>query len=244
MNKYLVLICIMCAALFASSCKRNVLKGEGDKTMTSLPVSSSFNALSIALPLKSVINIAPGSQPSVQLSGYENVIRHIHAKMDKNTLRLETDLDEMWTLDSKDISIIITVPSLVSLELDGTSDADIHGAVIANDFHLSVSGASKIVIDNLTAPVFSADISGAGTLAINGGAARKSTYDINGAGTIHAFSFQSDTTAATISGAGTCEVTARQQLNANVNGAGTIKYKGHPGVVKDVSGIGTITDAN
>jgi len=244
MNKNILSIVLIIAAnVLCASCRMNILKGEG-KIITTTPEVASFNALDIDVSLKAVINVQPGSQPGVQFKSYENILKHIKTKIENNTLRIYTDLDETWTLSDDDITAQITMPSITSLSLSGSPDAEVNGNITGSDFKVDISGASNVKIDNVNVDNFSVIVSGAGDVAVKGGAVKHASYEINGAGDLKAFPLQADETSATISGAGTSKVTALQKLTANINGAGTIKYKGHPVVTKDVSGIGTISDAN
>ena len=243
MRKHLFLVFIFFVLAGFSSCKRNVLKGAGSKNTTA-PSVASFSAIDMSLPLKASITVQEGATSSVQLEGYENIIKHIRAKVENNTLHLNTDLDETWTLDNKDIKVTITVPLLTALSLSGTCDADIHGNIIGKSFQLSNSGTSNVIIDNTNTDDFSAQISGVCDLTVKGGSAKNASYSISGAGTIKSFPLQADVTTATISGAGKTEVTALQKLTAKVDGAGTVKYKGHPQITKEVSGVGAVSDAN
>lgn len=237
------LIAIFSFTTCFSSCRPNELRGEGKKTTSAVPVAA-FNAVNIDVTVKTVINMQVGAVPSVQMSGYENVLKHLHATVKNNKLRVYSDLDETWTLDDDDILITITMPSLVELKMSGAPDADIHGNVSGPAFAIDVSGASTIKVDKISVDNFSLDISGAGDVEIKSGTVKNAAFDINGAGDLKAYGLQADEATATISGAGTSELTALKKLTANINGAGTIRYKGHPAVTQDVSGVGSIKDAN
>ena len=241
--RLLSIVCIIVAITCCTSCRLNTLKGSGNKT-TANPTVASFNAVDINIPLKLDITVQAGSQPGVQLSGYENVIKHIKTKVENNTLIITTDLDDTWTIDGDGITAQITLPAIIGLSLTGSPDADVHGNITGSTFDIDVSGASKITIDNINVDSFSMQVSGAGDLWVKGGAVKYAEYEISGAGDVKAFPLQSAETVASISGAGTGEVTALQKLTANISGAGTVKYKGHPSVTQDVSGAGAVKDAN
>lgn len=243
MKKYLLFVPVAAALFFCASCRMNTLHGEGNKTTTT-PSVPAFNAVEVELPIKATINVQEGGQPGVTFSGYENVLKHLSAKVENNALHIETDLDETWSIDCEGISIVVTLPSLVALSLEGASDADIHGNITGSEFKLDISGAGKAVIDNINVDNFSGDLSGAASVHVNGGAVKHATYEISGAGKVVAFPLQAKETTASISGAGKGEVTALEKLTASISGAGTIKYKGHPAVTKDISGAGTLSEAN
>jgi len=243
MNKSLLTVSVAVAFASFTSCRLNVLKGEG-KQITATPAVASFNALDIDVSLKAAIHVAPGAQPGVQLKSYGNILQHIKTKIENNTLRIYSDLDETWTINDDDITAEITMPAISGLSLSGSPDAAITGNVTGSSFKIDISGSSDVVVDNLNVDNFSVVVAGAGDIQVKGGAVKHATYEIDGAGDIKAFPLQTDETSATISGAGTSNVTALHQLTANINGAGTIKYKGHPSITREVSGVGTVSDAN
>jgi Putative auto-transporter adhesin, head GIN domain len=245
MHKFLLSFVFVFGIIFCgTSCKRNVLKGEGKRT-TNTPATASFNAIKIQVPLKATIEVKEGSTPSVQFDSYENVLKHVLAKIENNVLIIYTDLDETWTFDKDDhIKAVITMPAIVGLTMEGAPDAEVHGNVAGSEFKVNISGASSIKVDNVTTDNFSVEVSGAADVEVKGGTVKHAKFEINGAGDVSAFGLQADEMTATISGAGSSEVTANQKLTASISGAGTIKYKGHPAITKDISGAGSITDAN
>ena len=243
MKKYFVLLVCFAIITSVSSCKRVRIKGEGNKTSAS-PSVQTFSAVDIDLPIKADITLQSGAQPGIQLNGYENIIKHIKTTVKDNILYITSDLDQMWGMDCDGVTAQITLPSITALNLSGAPDANMHGNITGSDFKLEISGASKVVIDNINVDNFSSEASGAASIQINAGTVKKASYEISGAGKIIAYPLQADETTASISGAGKCEVTALTKLNASISGAGTIRYKGHPAVTQEVSGVGKISDAN
>ena len=244
-NGILSLTCIL-ITLCLTSCKENILKGEGPKGTKTLQVAS-FNAISIDIPTKAIITVQANAQPGIQLSGYENIIKHIKTKIENNVLHITTDLDETWSLDindNDDLMAQITVPSLAALTLSGQTDADIHGDITGNDFKLDISGQSSVVIDNINVQSFSSEVSGQGDIEVKAGTAKTAKYAVSGQGTIKTFPLSTEETSASFSGEGDGEVTASQKLTASLSGEGSIKYKGHPAITKNISGEGSISDAN
>jgi hypothetical protein len=244
MKKQLFFIAfICCIVVFNTSCKMNVLRGEGNKTTTN-PAVNSFNSVSVDIEVNTVINIREGATPSVQIQGYENLLKHIVAEVNNNRLRITHDLDDTWRMESEGVTVTITMPAITNLTLMGAADAEVHGNITGRSFYLDVSGASDVSIDNITVDSFLVDASGATDLEVKGGTVKFAEYDISGAGEVKAYPLQTEETIASISGAGTSHITALQKLTADISGAGAIKYKGHPTITKDISGAGTISDAN
>ena len=243
MKKFFLLVAGFATMLSVTSCKRNVLRGEGPKGSVAQTVTA-FSGVNVDISVKADITVKEGAQPSVQLNGYENVIKHIKVSVKDNVLYITTDLTDMWKMNCDDVTAQITVPSITTLTLTGAPDAYMHGNITGSDFKLDISGASTVVIDNINVDNFSSEVSGAADIEVKGGAVKKASYEISGAGKILAFPLQASETTASISGAGKNEVTALTKLNATISGAGTIKYKGHPSVTQEVSGVGSISDAN
>ena len=242
MNRYLLLVPAFLILIGSSSCRMNVLTGSGNKTTATASVSA-FNEVNVEVPIKTVITLKEGT-PSVQFSGYENILKHIKASVENNKLTIHYDLDDTWTIHGGDVTATITLPAMMALSMSGAPDADVHGNISGSSFKLTISGASDINIDSINVDNFTADVSGAGDIKINGGNVKRAVYTISGAGDIKAFKLQSQESSASISGAGDAQFTALQKLTASISGAGEIKYKGHPVITKNISGVGSLTDAN
>ncbi len=242
MRKYILLNALIGIGLLFSSCGDRVIKGEG--TVGSVnPKVSSFNAVQIELPLKVVINVQKGAQPSVKFTGYASFLLNIRTKVENNMLFISSALDDRMAMDSKTVVAEITVPQLTELYLSSTADADIHGNIVGQACKVEVTGNSKVNIDNVNTDNFSFSASGTDNLNINGGNTRIATYTIDGGSLVKAFPLQTKEASVTIKGSGNCEVTALKKLNTNVAGSCSVKYKGHPAITKNPTG-GTIDDAN
>ncbi len=245
MKKHILLFTLAAGiAISLPSCHGKRLRGEGSK-ITSARTITAFTALQIGADMKAIITVQPGAQPTLILKGYENLLSHIKTKTDSNKLEIYTDLESGWSLDNRDgTTAEIIVPSLSALELNGATNADIHGSLTGNDFKVSLSGAGKLMIDSLNVTNFSTDVSGAADIEIKAGTVQKAAYEISGAGKIEAFPLQAAEVTTSISGAAKADITAIKTLNVNINGAGKIKYKGHPVITKDISGAGSVRDVN
>ncbi len=247
MNKFLLsIVCVFTLLFLCSSCghRRGVILGAGNKVTKNPPVTT-FNAIDISVPIKAIITLKDSASPSVQLEGYENLLEHILVKVESNKLVVYSD--RHWNISFGDEDVIIariTLPKLNSLNMKGSPDADIHGALVTDNFELDISGSSDVTIDSLVTNEFSASISGNGDVKVKGGTAKHASYEISGSGDIKAFPLKADETTARISGSGDAEVTALQKLSTRISGSGDIKYKGHPSISQHVSGSGSVTDDN
>ena len=233
---------LITVVLFCASCGGRVIKGEGT-IGTVNPKVSSFNAVQVELPLKVVINVQKGVQPSVKFTGYANFLLHLRTRVENNMLFISSDMDDRMALDSKTVTAEITVPQITELYLSSTADAEIHGNVSGAGFKTEVTGNSNVIIDNINTDNFSYSASGTANMDVKDGATRIATYSIDGGSIIKAFPLQTKEVSVTIKGAGNCEITALKKLSTNVSGSGAIKYKGHPNMAKNLAG-GTVYDAN
>jgi Putative auto-transporter adhesin, head GIN domain len=240
MRKYLLSAIIIFLPVFFTCCKMNVLKGEGNKTTTT-PAVASFNSVIVELSLKVVVNVQEGAPPGIELSGYENLLKHITTKVEANTLTISDDLDETWRIECKDVVAKITVPSIAALTMRGATEGEIHGNMTGPGFNLSISGLGDVNIDNAMVDYLTVKISGAGNVRVKAGAVKTAEYRISGAGDIDAKGVQANEVKGVISGSGNIGVWAVQKLDAKVSGAGDITYKGSPVVTKSVSGSGSVT---
>ena len=146
-NNYILAAAV--SFILLCSCNGHVLKGEGPKTTTNFQVGN-FQSLDIAVSVKAIINVVAGASPKVEVSGYENLIKHITTKLENNKLEINSDLGDSWILGNDKTTVLnITVASLDELSLDGATNAEIHGSLTEKEFKLDISGQGKIKIDSL-----------------------------------------------------------------------------------------------
>lgn len=232
---------LLSALIFSlSSCKRNRTIGEGE-IKTETRNTGSFTSVDLATSLKAIITVDPASQVSVQLKGYQNILKLITTEVVNGKLVIDTD--DLIDFDSdKDVIAEITVPSLSALEISGTADAEIKGTVSGDKFNVLVSGAGDVTIDAVTADVFDVKLTGAGELNVNGGSVNKLAYKVTGAGEISSFQLQSKEATVKVSGMGDVELSVSDKLDASITGAGDVNYKGHPQLSTKITGGGSIEE--
>ncbi len=233
---------LLVLVLSLSSCMRNVVSGSGAQVADMRSVKP-FAAIEVGGAIDVTVNLQDGATPSVQLYGYENLLKYIKTEVKDNTLNIYTVEGTELNTDQK-IKAVITLPSMASLSLSGATYGVIHGNVKGSDFKLEVSGASDVVADNVSVTHFSTEISGAAKVKVSSGAAESANYELSGAAVLNAFNLVTDNTTVELSGTGLANVNAQKTLNAHLSGVGAIRYKGHPAVTSEKSGIGSIADAN
>jgi hypothetical protein len=138
-----------------------------------------------------------------------------------------------------DIKVYVTLPVVEDLEVSGASRIISDNVLSSGDnIEISVSGASNVDL-KLKYPRVSADLSGASSVFLTG---QTKELIIEGSGASHAkcFDLLSENVNVDISGATDAEVFASVKLDAEASGASHVKYKGGASVSQKSSGAGSV----
>ncbi len=228
--------------LFIAACGSKDIEGSGAINSQSRTVSE-INKIHVGANIKAVINVQPGAEASVTISGYENLLAHVLTEMDGTTLNITTP-DHENLISDQDLLATITVASLEELDLSGASDAVVNGTIAVPEFALDISGSGSANIMDVRAKEMNVSLSGNGKAIIENGEVADLNYDLSGSGIIDAFGLKGKNVDAEVSGAGKIKLSALSKLKADVSGAGNISYKGFPSIESNTSGVGTISSAN
>jgi len=205
----------------ASSCSitKNMgnaqVKGNGN-FVSEMRELSKFKAIEIAIGYDKIL-VNCGQEPSLHISGDENILPLITTRISKGILRIESDS----TFETKaDSEIIINIKSLKEFTFDGVGET---------------------VIQNVNSEKFTCNINGVGSCELNGKV--ESFYvSVNGVGSVNARQLIADDVVASLNGVGSVKLYAKNSLNASVNGIGGLTYFGNPTeLILNDSGIGGIT---
>ena len=191
------------------------VKGNGN-FVSEMRELSKFKAIEITIGYDKII-VNCGQNPSLHISGDENILPLITTKISKGILRIESDS----TFETKaDSEIIINIKSIKDFTFDGVG---------------------KTVIHNLNEDKFKCNINGVGSCELNGKV--ESFYvSVNGVGSVNAKQLIADDVVANLNGVGSVKLYAKNSLNASVNGIGGLTYFGNPSeFILNDSGIGGIT---
>lgn len=145
----------------------------------------------------------------------DNLIEHIHAKVDNGQLKIYSTRN---IAPSKGLIVRITTPSLRNLSSSGSCDSKITG----------LSGGD-----------FSVDVSGSGEVQCSG-TADNFTFAVSGSGELDADELQCRSATVTVSGSGDAVVHATEKLNVSISGSGSVRYLGSPEVTQNISGSGSV----
>lgn len=224
--------------LLFTSCKENVVRGKGAVTTNQRKVTP-FDKVVLDMSVNAVIQV--GKTPGVQITANNNLQEHIKTEVENGILRIHHD---GIMFNSDDINVVINVPALNGLEINGASDADIKGKVTAANFELYVKGAAEVGIADIHVTKMNVKLSGASELNIASGIADQAIYKVTGAGEINARGLITKNVTAKVSGAGEMDLHVTAKLDAHITGAGEIDYVGHPQVTSKITGAGFLNDKN
>lgn len=205
---------IIFLALFQFGCESIGLRGSGVVKDETREIDS-FEALNAGGFY--FITVECGKEPSLEITGDDNIIPLIATEVRGNTLHI-------WNRKSvspkQRIKIMVTTRNLSSID---------------------ASGASSISVKNIDNSTFEVNASGAGKLKLAGQAGDLRMI-LSGAVNIDATRLKAEDVDVQISGASNADVYAVESLRAEISGVGNIDYYGTPKTVKRrISGLGSIT---
>lgn len=239
-----------------SSCNEGkwpCVNGKGE-SVSQLRLISGFTGVSSSI--EGSIYVSQGSEFEVRIEAQQNVLDQIRTEISGNDLEIYS---EHCINNSNPVNIFITMPSISSLELDGSgsfitqnkiSSADLeieisgsgnfssNDTILAPELSMDVSGSGNI---NLLAstPLLSADISGSGDITISG-SGTSLDLEISGSGKFQTFNFYTLSSQIQISGSGDIELNVENEIEGSLSGSGDLYYKNSPILNVSVSGSGQI----
>jgi carbon monoxide dehydrogenase subunit G len=198
---------------------------------------SGFTKVSFGVPGNLYIRF--GSEFKVVLEGDKDFISEIETEVSSGRLVIKKD---SWTnFNNKKVIVNITMPSIESLGVSGSGQAEVVDALKAGSLKLNVSGSGRLTINDLTADDINCSVSGSGDIILKGsGSVEKADIGISGSGDYSGESLITNTADISISGSGTCLCNVTGSLEAHVSGSGNVTYLGNPKVDARVSGSGRV----
>jgi hypothetical protein len=136
------------------------------------------------------------------------------------------------------ISYELTLPSLESLEVDGSGD--IESDIPGDDLAIAINGSGEVDIDDIDAGTVSLDISGSGDVELSGRAERLD-ISIDGSADVRAEDLATKDVSVDLDGSGDIDVRALGTLEVSLSGSGSVSYEGDPEVTQDISGSGEVS---
>ena len=154
--------------------------------------------------------------PSLKISGDNNIIRHVKTKIVDKTLQLS--IDKSYSTNNP-ILIRISSPNIAEISINGSSNVDLD-KIQTNHLKISLLGTADLNANGLVTRL---------------------ELDVQGSGDANIKSLFADFATVSLLGSGDIILTAKKQLNATVSGVGDIQFFGNPvKISKKISGVGSI----
>ena len=232
----LLLILVLPNALREFSIGRLVI-GSGEVVADEHDVEG-FTRVAVSNAIQ--LEITRSDEYSVTITGYENLVERMDVGLAGQQLTIHLQPGMYYR---NNIKAVVTMPDLSGLTVSGASRAVAEGFASTGDFHLDVSGASRVSID-IEAGKTIADISGASRLtgmlqaqalilAASGasqceltGNAGDTALHISGASRLNLLELPVQNVDADISGASRVTVNMNGTLNVDLSGASQLHYTG------------------
>jgi hypothetical protein len=214
--KLIMRLCAICVIVSSASCTKDHVKGSGS-VVTEQRNLSGFTSISSSGSSK--VYVSRGSQFSVEVRGYANLLPYFETKVLNNELRL--GYKDNVSVKNDNTEIYVTLPLLDGLRLSGSGD-------------IRTSGDFPLVAN------FNSSISGSGNIYYSDGSAGFCTLSISGSGNMNMIGLKADKAETTTSGSGNTEISVATHLKVKISGSGNVYYRGNPIIVTNISGSGDV----
>jgi hypothetical protein len=182
------------------------------------------------------------TEEMIQIEANDNLHQYIEVKKINNVLHIGLK-DNVSVRGSATLKAYITTKHVPSYSGSGATRFIIESALISEDAHIYLSGAS-VLNGDLQATNVVADLSGASVMNISGSA---DIFEIeaSGASVCKNFGFEVKKLEAQISGASNMSITVEDEINIEASGASSLKYKGNALIKsQNLSGASSIRNMN
>lgn len=217
MKRFILLSLIFSVAVVSfSSCKKDKTEGGGQIISETRNASGFYNVSAFG---SSSVIINYGTDFSITVKGYENLVPRLETKVQNGTLFIQYEKGS--NISNDNIEVTITMPSLISVSVNGNNEMKVAGNFVGMEY-------------------FTALLFGSGNISIDGGTANNFKVIQSGSGNLHAFGFSVDHANVNQNGSGNIEINVSKTLSATIAGSGNLYYKGNPQITSNISGSGNI----
>ncbi len=267
MRKYgrllLVISILLVGTLFTTGCNAVLVavdkKVEPGELETRQYVFDEFTDVDISSAFS--YEIQEADNWSIEITAGRNLFENISVTQSGKVLEIDIKMPHgtIWITGSYPRpQAIITMPELHSLVSSGATEGTVTGFRSDGNLEISLSGACKVELSDLTAGRAFMEASGASritgdirvdSIEINIDSAGKVNLegstdnllvDASGASQAELMAFITQDADITLSGASKCVVSPNVRMDVKVSGASTLEYTGEPEIgVLDVSGAST-----
>lgn len=182
-----------------------------------------------------------GSKTTVSIYGSDNLVDLLEVSTVNGVLQVNIKKGVKILSGERRLKVIASSPSLNQVDIKGSADVYLKGAIKGNDLNLNIAGSGDIEAENLQYANIFALVKGSGDIDLKNVKATTVMSEVNGSGDISAEKLAATNVVATVAGSGDIVCYASRQLDARVSGSGDIEYKGSPSVVNKQGKKNSIT---
>ncbi len=203
-------------SLAAVSCTKESIRGMGSVIEEERDV---VDFSSISTNGATNVYITKGNNFKVTVKAYENLVPYLETIVSNGNLKIQ--YRDNTNVRNDNSEVIITMPSIGSVNINGSADVSATGNFSGNSLRTNISGS--------------------GNIHFNEGTYNELIHFCSGSGNLSAFGVTVNDAEISVSGSGDAQTTCTGSLNVNISGSGTIYYKGNPqNVNSNVSGSGKL----
>lgn len=210
-------------------------RGDGNKVTQRREVPA-FLRIELRGPLDA--RVTEGQATSVAVTIDENLQQVVTTEVRGDTLVVDTERGMHFRGPGE---VVVTLPELRGLAIEGSGDARVQGAEAARDVELEISGSGDITWSGQAGKLV-VRIEGSGEVALQGKAAELDAQ-VDGSGDVSGRALRAKSARLTIKGSGDMSATVDGgELRAVVNGSGDIVWYGSAATsTLAASGSGTVS---
>lgn len=219
-----------------TSFKMGTITGSGN-IVTQTPDVSAFEEIEVANHCD--VEVYQGSNYTVQVSEYENLIQYLKFEVVGKKLIISTEPNNLSINNSRAKAVIHMPDVLRKLSVLGSSDVTLKSG-FKDISNLYVGGSGNIVGEKAAQmSKVSAKVAGSGNITMLG-TANNVNLSTAGSGDIIFSDVKALSGNCSINGSGDIKVNTSNTLKAMINGSGNIIYSENPSVSKTINGSGRI----
>ncbi|HYD20699.1 MAG TPA: DUF2807 domain-containing protein, partial [Flavipsychrobacter sp.] len=169
---------IALTTLFATSCRKATLRGQGNIESETRNLSS---FTTIVASGSTDVEVFPSSENKVIVTGYANLLPIFRTEVLGNTLYLDFE-PEYWNVMNNNIKITLYTTDMDAVRLSGSGKVHIHKELAANTMEIDISGSGDVTVDHNEFDTFHCKVSGSGTINARHAACDEVYAEISGSG--------------------------------------------------------------
>lgn len=217
---------VLLGMLFLSSCQGiDCISGSGNQITVNRDID---NFTKIETNGSFEIIIKQDSSSSVRIQADDNIQDKIETSVRGNTLSIDMDGN---FCDSGPIQLYISSRDFEKIKASGAIDIRSDGVLNVNDFELSLSGSSKIMLE-MNARTLRTSSSGSSEIDLKGQAGSHE-LDLSGSSNIEALDFVVGEYNINSSGSSKSRINVLNVLNVRSSGSSKVEYRGKPSKVSN-----------